>query len=126
MKINARKRKKYFSIFLSIFISLSIIFGIIQFIRFTPTKELISTETYDIYEITTKDQTIYFTFIDDCQKINKMYYPHQRIFRMLYLGEKNQVTIEKWEYNGKVKKTKVTKFYLDEKTYKKFSQEFKW
>ena len=120
------KKKKIFITLLIAFVILSFILGIIQFIRSIPPKELISTETYDIYELTVKDNRIYFSFIDDEKKINKNHYPTDTIFRNLYLGEKNQVTIEKWGRNGKITKVKFIKFHLDEDTYKKFSKEFQW
>lgn len=124
--MESHKKRKIFLLLLIIFCILSIILGIIKFIQSIPKKELISTKTYDIYELTTNDNRIYFSFLDENKKINRDHYDEVTIFKKLYLGEKNQVTIENWGRNGKITKVKFIKFHLDEDTYKKFSKEFQW
>lgn len=119
-------KKKILKIILPIFLALTVVIILISLISKIPKKELISTNTYDLYEFSSDDDYIYFSFIDENQKINKEYVSEYEISKKIYMGEKNQITIEYWGRNGKVSTAKLIKFYLDEKTYKNLSSKYEW
>ena len=121
-----KTRGKLLRILIFIFCIFFFIFLIIQFYKGSIKKDLLSTETYEIYELTPDDDYIYFSYVDKDNKIYKDYEGAYEIKKILYMDEKNQVTIEKWGRNKKVKKVKLIKFHLDEKTYKELSEKYEW
>lgn len=121
--MSTKKIKLLLSILLPICIFLTIIIIIAKHL---PDYKLISTKTYDIYELTLDDTRIYYSYIDENQKINKNYEEEYYLIDKIYLGEKNQVAIENWGFNGKPSSVELIKFYVDEKTYKNFSEKYDW
>lgn len=127
-----KKNNKKLFIALIIFLILSLIIATVQIVRSIPKKELISTKTFDIYEFKTHRNSfsgnleLYYSYIDEEDKINQKQISNSSLFEIIHLGEKNKVTIEYWGRNGKVSKVKLIKFYVTKETYNKFSKEFKW
>lgn len=124
--IDNKTREKLLKIILPIFIVLTVILLILLLIKSLPDKELISTKTYEIYELYPGDVYIYYTFIDENSKINKDSETNKSILRKIYLGDKNQITVENLGYNGKISKVKLIKFYVTDETYKELSEKFEW
>lgn len=125
--------KKRFKIFLIIFIIISFIALCIYGISKIPKSVLMSEDNYEIYSLEVdNDNSAYLniTYIDTdasnkiCQK--SMY--HDDIFKIIHLSndKKNYVTVQKYGHDEKVKKRKITKFYITEETYKELSKNFEW
>lgn len=91
-----------------------------------PEKVLISTNTYDIYELVPYDDSIGFSYINEENQIINDNYHNETFSEQIYMSENNQVTVEYWGYNGNVSDTKITKFHLTEDTYKEFSGKYGW
>lgn len=128
MTIPDYKKKRWLKIFIIIFITTSIILSIRQCCKSMPDLKVLSTKTYDIYELTITDNSnyIYYSYIDENNKINKDYNSDDNILKVLYLGDKNQITVENLGYDKEITKVRLIKFYVDEQTYKELSKIYEW
>lgn len=129
---NKQKNNKYLKISVILLSILTIIILILQLISSIPKKELISTESYDVYELKIRENEansyyeVYYSYLDNENKIiQKKIYAHD-LFNIIYLSEKNQITIEYYGRNGKISKNKLVKFHITDEKLKEFAKTFNW
>lgn len=112
-------KKKFFTFLILLFIGLTIII-------FYPRRKLISTQTYEILNISEDNDPfpfnyhhIAFSYVDENDKIVKESIHRSDANKIIYQCEDIQkVTIEYWGTNKKIKSKTTTALYLTEETYK--------
>lgn len=132
-RYNKEKNNKKLIVILIIFIILSLVIATVQIIRSIPKKELISTKTYDIYELIGakydsyyENWFLHYSYIDEQNKINKRKVSEHTLLHKIYLSDKNQVTFEYWGRNGNISEENLTKFYVTDEIYKEISKKLAW
>lgn len=114
--------------FIITFIIISAIVVSIVFLCKYYKKELMDTQSYDMFDIKIDNDELYYSYLWKDSKLERKVVYKSDLYSKIYISDtdKNYVVVEDWGRKGEVKKKKITRYYFTKKKYNELVEKFKW